>query len=175
MAWVLDQNADFRFAILVLSFSSLYPFHASFFRAPLTSRLFSMPGEKSSFLPGEKCFLTRGNSVKAPEGGGALHQKCAWTVRSGPFSDRALNEWPEILISTPKLGNWNKFWPLNEWNYYPIISLFWLCQTQKFVSFILVHFYVILVPFLSCLGRKFRLMAQSSWPIRTLTRRKINP
>ena len=40
------------------------------------------------------------------------------------FSDWTLNEWLEILISTPKHRNSGQIPTPNAWNYYPSISLF---------------------------------------------------
>ena len=84
------------------------------------------------------------------------------------FSDPTLNEWLEILISTPKQGNWDKFRPLNAWNYYSTISLF-LAMSDTVVRIIRIGFIpTLLAPFLSSRRSKFRLLAQFN-PIGTLT------
>ena len=75
------------------------------------------------------------NISKFPKGGTSQKMSIEQS-----FSDPNLNEWLEIMISTPKQGNSDQFWPLNAWNDYPNISLFWLFQTQKLVSFILVSY-----------------------------------
>ena len=59
------------------------------------------------------------------------------------FSDPTLNEWLEILISTPKQGNWDKFRPLNAWNYYPTISFFGYVRHNSSYHSYWFHTYVI--------------------------------